>query len=68
MRQDLLGLELEHALDILRQEGKTPQVKLTCAPKRAQEEGGVLRVVQAVEDGAQLTVARFLDPISDVMR
>lgn len=68
MRQDLLGLEIEHALDILRQEGKTPQVKLTCAPKRAQEEGGVLRVVQVVEDGAQLTVARFLDPISDVMR
>lgn len=68
MRQDLLGLEIEHVLDILRQEGKTPQVKLTCAPKRAQEEGGVLRVVQVVEDGAQLTVARFLDPISDVMR
>lgn len=68
MRQDLLGLEIEHALDILHQEGKTPQVKLTCAPKRAQEEGGVLRVVQVVEDGAQLTVARFLDPISDVMR
>lgn len=68
MRQELLGLELEHALAILEKEGITPTVTLTSAPKRAQESGGVLRVVYASDDGASLTAARFMDPIFDLKK
>lgn len=61
MREDLLGLPLERAQEILAAEGLTPRVRETCAPRRAQ--GGCLRVVSASEDGTQLTAARFFDPI-----
>lgn len=65
MRTDLLGLPLEHALCILRGEGIDPQVTVTNAPRRVNETRGMLRVVFASDDGMQLTVARFLDPIED---
>ena len=65
MRDDLLGLPLEQALDLLRAEDISPSVLTTCAPKRTDETRGVLRVVYASDDGERLTVARFLDPIAD---
>ena len=65
MRDDLMGLELESALDALHSEGIEPQVTLTSAPKRREETGGVLRIVYASDDGRRLTVSRFLDPIAD---
>ena len=65
MRDDLLGLQLERALDVLKAEGISASVTQTCAPKRADETRGVLRVVYASGDGKRLTVARFLDPIAD---
>ena len=63
MRLNLLGLELEAARALLADEGICPQVRVTCAPRRTEETRGTLRVVHASEDGAQLTVARFLDPL-----
>ena len=65
MRLNLLGLELEAAQAMLAQEGVRPQVSVTGAPRRQGETRGVLRVVAASDDGARLTVARFLDPLSD---
>ena len=64
MRLDLLGLDLEAARAVLSQEGVCPQVCVTSAPRRQGETRGVLRVVYASQDGARLTVARFLDPLS----
>ncbi len=61
MREDLLGLALERALELLAAEGITPSVRETCAPRRAA--GGCMRVVRASEDGRELTAARFFDPI-----
>ena len=63
MRLDLLGLDLEAARAVLSQEGVCPQVCITSAPRRQEETRGMLRVVYASQDGAQLTVARFLDPL-----
>ena len=63
MRLNLLGLDLEAARALLADEGICPQVRVTCAPRRAEGTRGTLRVVHASEDGAQLTVARFLDPL-----
>ena len=68
MRLDLLGLDLAAAQEILRKEGISPLVTITNAPKRADEVRGTLRVISASGDGAQLTVARFLDPIEDAGR
>ena len=65
MRDDLMGLTLEHALEMLRREGISPEITQTDAPKRRDVSGGVLRVVYASDDGTQLTVARFLDPIAE---
>ena len=65
MRIDLLGLDVDAAQAILAGEGICPQITLTSAPKRADETRGVLRVVFASDDGAQLTVARFLDPLAE---
>ena len=65
MRDDLLGLPLQRALDVLKAEGISASVNQTCAPKRADETRGTLRVVYASSDGERLTVARFLDPIAD---
>ena len=62
MREDLLGLDLAKAQAILAGEGVVPAVTVTRAPKRAQREDGVLRVVYASDDGASLTVSAFLDP------
>ena len=64
MRDDLMGLTLERALELLKDEGVSPEIRKTDAPKRRDETGGVLRVVYASDDGKQLTVARFLDPIA----
>ena len=65
MRDDLMGLTLEHALEMLRGEGVSPKITQTDAPKRRDVSGGVLRVVYASDDGTRLTVARFLDPIAE---
>ena len=65
MRTELLGLALSDAQALLRKEGITPQVRVTCAPKREGAEGGTLRVVYASDDGAQLTAASFLSPLSE---
>ena len=65
MRDDLMGLELDCALELLKGEGVSPEITQTDAPKRRNETGGVLRVVYASDDGKRLTVARFLDPIAE---
>jgi len=65
MRDDLMGLTLEHALQMLKREDISPVITQTDAPKRRDETGGVLRVVYASDDGMRLTVARFLDPIAE---
>lgn len=65
MREDLLGLTLEQALALLAPAGIEPQVTVTSAPRREREAGGVARVVYAPDSGAPLTVAYFLDPLSD---
>ena len=65
MRHDLLGLELSMALAMLEREGIAPQVKETFAPRRRDETRGGMRVVFASDDGASLTVSRFIDPIAD---
>ena len=65
MRDDLMGLTLEHALEMLRGEDISPEIAQTDAPKRRDASGGVLRVVYASDDGKRLTVARFLDPIAE---
>ena len=62
MRADLLGLELERALEILRAEGRKPRVTVTRAPKRDPQEG-VQRVVYASDDGMRLTVAPFVQSL-----
>lgn len=63
MREALLGLPLELAQQRLLAEGITPRVSVTAAPRRQQEQGGMLRVVHASDDGTELTAARFFDPI-----
>ena len=60
-----MGLTLEHALELLKEEGVSPEIRKTDAPKRREETGGNLRVVYASDDGTKLTVARFLDPIAE---
>ena len=65
MRLKLLGLELEAARALLADEGICPQVRVTSAPRRTEEARGTFRVVHASEDGTQLTVARFLDPLDE---
>ena len=65
MRKDLLGLPLGLALERLSAEGIAPQVKETFAPRRRDETRGGMRVVYASDDGASLTVSRFIDPIAD---
>ena len=62
MRTDLLGLELSRAQELLRAEGVRPDVTVTRAPKRAQDEG-VLRVVYASDGGERLTASPFLEPL-----
>ena len=64
MRDDLLGLPLERALDVLRAEGVSASVTQTRAPKRTDETRGVLRVVYASDDGRRLTVSGFVDPLA----
>ena len=64
MRENLLGLRLSDAMEMLRREGIDPQVTLTAAPRRKEAEGGDLRVVYASDDGRRLTAARFLNPIA----
>ena len=66
MRTELLGLELDKALNLLKEEGLCPQVQLTRSPRRKVDEGGTLRVVSVKED--VLTAARFFDPIPAVGR
>ena len=65
MRDDLLGLPLERALDVLKAEGVSASVTQTRAPRRADEARGMLRVVYASDSGERLTAARFLDLIAD---
>ena len=64
MRHDLLGLELSMARAMLEREGIDPVITVTRAPKRLDDEGCVMRVVYASDDGRQLTVSPFVDPIA----
>ena len=68
MRIDLLGLDIDAAQEMLAKEGICPQITLTSAPKRREETRGVLRVVFASDDGAQLTVSRFMNPLREAER
>ncbi len=63
MRTALLGLDLAQATRLLQEQGITPQVTVTAAPRGADREG-TLRVVFASDDGAALIAARFVDPIA----
>ena len=65
MRIDLLGLELEQALALLAGEGIEPQVTATRSPRRKDESNCRMRVVYASDDGCQLTVSGFMDPIAE---
>ena len=68
MRIDLLGLDADTAQAMLVGEGFAPRVTVYSAPRRAEETRGTLRVVYASDDGARLTVARFLEPLSGSQR
>ena len=68
MRIDLLGLELEQALALLAHEGIEPQIIATRAPKRQDESRCKMRVVYASDDGRELTVSGFMDPIADSLQ
>ncbi len=54
--QQLLGMRLEEAEAILRQQGVEPQVIFTCAPRNARKEGEK-RVIRV--RGSELTVSLF---------
>ena len=62
MRADLMGLPLEQALSLLREEGKEPVISRTLAPRVGERAGGRWRVIAASDDGLALTVGQFLDP------
>ena len=62
MRAELLGLELDRALEILRAAGREPHVTVTTAPRREPGDGAA-RVVYASDDGMRLTVAPFVEPL-----
>ncbi|MBQ7887443.1 MAG: hypothetical protein IJ313_11195 [Clostridia bacterium] len=53
------------ACAILEGEGIAAQVTTTRAPKRQDDARGTLRVVYASDDGSQLTVSAFVDPIAE---
>ena len=59
----LLGLPLEAALEKARSMGAEPVVRDTCAPRRADGEGGTRRVIRVRMDGdrPELTVSAFMD-------
>ena len=65
MRHDLLGLELSMARVVLEREGIEPGITVTRAPKRTDDAHCVMRVVYAADDGRQLTVSPFVDPLAD---
>ena len=65
MRHDLLGLELSMARAVLEGERIDPRITVTRAPKRQEDAGCTMRVVYASDDGTQLTVSSFVDPIVD---
>ena len=65
MRIDLLGLPLERAQEALCAEGVAPQVTITRSPRRTQDDGGMLRIVAASDDGKRLTAAAFVQPLDD---
>ena len=68
MRHDLLGLELAMACAVLQGEGIDPEITVTRAPKRQDDAGCRMRVVYASDDGKQLTVSGFVDPIADGLK
>ena len=68
MRHDLLGLELAMACAVLQGEGIDPEITVTRAPKRQDDAGCRMRVVYASDDGKQLTVSGFVDPIADSLQ
>lgn len=65
MRHDLLGLELSIAQAMLQSEGVDPEITVTRSPRRQDDTGCTMRVVYASDDGKQLTVSNFVDPIAD---
>ena len=54
--QDLLGMRLEDAAEMMRRRGLEPEIVFTCAP-RGQREEGEMRVIRV--RGSELTVSRF---------
>ena len=65
MRHDLLGLELSMAQAMLQSKGIDPEITVTRSPRRQDDTGCTMRVVYASDDGKQLTVSNFVDPIAD---
>ena len=68
MRHDLLGLELSMAQAVLQSEGIDPRITVTRSPRRQDDAGCAMRVVYASDDGKQLIVSNFVDPIADSVR
>lgn len=64
MRVDLLGLDRAEAERLLRAEGKTPTVEVTCVPGRAGERAQAMRIVYASDTGERLIAAPFAPPLS----
>ena len=60
---DILGLPLEKALDVLKQEGAGDITIIRYAAPRAKDTRGTLRVVRAEKDNTVLTVCAFKDHI-----
>ena len=58
----VLGLELEEALERLRAMGVEPEVVTACAPG-TNREGGTLRVIRV--RGNEITVSAFQDAIKE---
>lgn len=64
MHEDVLGLPIEKAQEILKKRGiAQTEVVFTCAPKAPQHEG-FARVVAILQDGCVLVAARFLDGVA----
>ncbi len=60
---NVLGLPLEKALDLLKENGIGDILVTRCAAPRDKQARGTLRVVRQTDGGAQLTVCAFKDSV-----
>ena len=60
--EQVLGLEVQEAVEKLRAMGVEPEIVTTCAP-RTNREGGTLRVIRV--RGREITVSAFQDAIKE---